>query len=227
MKDIRDILRALPHTKLPPVNQLGYSDPDLTHQDWFNADNGYPMYVKAAETIQPTQILEIGSFYGFGLCAFHYGAEDSLRQVISVDNESYVANSQSFARANFVDFVFGEDLLSNETDFDYAFYTNRNKIGPGHGTDLNEWLYRDGADEQKLLIHVDGDHSYDGALMDMAWAWSLSPDVMLVDDYRFIPEVKNAVGRFASHFNLQFHVWDSFRGWAVFARDLDSLPEKL
>ena len=48
------------------------------------------------------------------------------------------------------------------------------------------------------LFHVNGNHSYDGALHDMRISWSTikSGGVMLVDDYDFIMEVKMAVDQF-------------------------------
>lgn len=66
------------------------------------------------------------------------------------------------------------------------------------------------------LIHVDGDHSYDGALSDMLWAWERRPKTMLVDDYDYKPEVKRAVTAFSDLSGLAFAYCASLRGWAMF-----------
>lgn len=71
------------------------------------------------------------------------------------------------------------------------------------------------------LAHIDGDHSYDGALRDIRLC-SHFADAMLVDDYDFIPPVRHAANEFAVHeakgWGVQ-HVSDSgYRGNLVFMR---------
>ncbi|CAN0461238.1 unnamed protein product, partial [Phaeothamnion confervicola] len=50
-------------------------------------------------------------------------------------------------------------------------------------------------DDQVDLFHVDGDHSYDGAMHDIGLAWACSQYV-LVDDYDFIRPVQAAADHF-------------------------------
>lgn len=53
------------------------------------------------------------------------------------------------------------------------------------------------------FFHVDGDHSYDGALRDLETAWACSQYV-LVDDYDFIRPVQAAVDHFIVTRRLAF-----------------------
>jgi len=53
------------------------------------------------------------------------------------------------------------------------------------------------------LFHVDGDHSYDGALHDIGLAWACSQYV-LVDDYDFIKSVQAAADHFIVTHRLVF-----------------------
>jgi hypothetical protein len=55
------------------------------------------------------------------------------------------------------------------------------------------------------FFHIDGDHSFPGALHDMMLAWpTIRPGgVMLVDDYDFVREVRRAVDRFACDYVAQ------------------------
>ena len=55
------------------------------------------------------------------------------------------------------------------------------------------------------LAHVDGDHSYAGALHDIRLC-SHFADAMIIDDYDFIPTVRHAANEFAVH---EAHSW----GW--------------
>jgi hypothetical protein len=63
-----------------------------------------------------------------------------------------------------------------------------------------EVRYGDSADVYTVtdavdLFHVDGDHSYDGTMRDLALAWECSQFV-LVDDYDYIRPVQAAVDHF-------------------------------
>ena len=58
-------------------------------------------------------------------------------------------------------------------------------------------------DDEIDLFHVDGDHSYDGAMHDLELAWRCSKYV-LVDDYDFIRPVQAAVDHFIVTRRLTF-----------------------
>lgn len=58
-------------------------------------------------------------------------------------------------------------------------------------------------DDEIDLFHVDGDHSYDGAMHDLELAWRCSQYV-LVDDYDFIRPVQAAVDHFIVTHRMTF-----------------------
>lgn len=194
--DIREIIASLPHTANSQTGE------DYAQADWVQAENGYPFYVKVAEIVQPDRFLEVGSFLGFGLVAFHTGHPKAA--LYSVDNESYLPNSRALSEEN-VRAVKGR-IHTYTTISDLPF-----------------------TDCEGAIIHVDGDHSFAGALHDLVQCWAMRPRVMLVDDYRFLGEVKEAVEFFAARNNLPFKVWESYRGWAVFAQPdvFATLPNSL
>lgn len=58
-------------------------------------------------------------------------------------------------------------------------------------------------DDRIDLFHIDGDHSYDGAMHDLELAWACSQYV-LVDDYDFIRPVQAAVDHFIVTHRMAF-----------------------
>lgn len=195
--DIREVIATLPHTSNPTTGE------DYRTADWVTAENGYPFYVKAAEAIQPENILEIGSFLGFGLVAFLAGYPD-VDRVTSMDNETYLADSRNLCRENV------------------------EAVGRNVGT-FRDYTELNAATGDFDLIHVDAHHTVEDAIHDMAYCWALRPRVMLVDDYLFLGDVAKAVHWFAAHHGIPFKVWESYRGWAVFAEPatFETLPETL
>jgi hypothetical protein len=121
--------------------------------------------------------------------------------VVSLDNESYVPGSRALCSENLA-FYDGEKLFARSVD-DVAGRFD--------------------------LVHVDADHSFTGALCDIAFAWALRPRVMLVDDFLFLEDVRRAAEAFAGHYGARLRVWNSYRGWAVFAAPdtMSSLPLNL
>jgi len=183
-----------------PVTRHPVTGEDYTETDWFKAWNMYPFYTRAAEVIKPTSVLEIGTFLGFGLASFAHGAP-GIERLTAMDNESYLAGSQAIAADN-LSFVAGKKSFVGTLEAARGTYD---------------------------LIHVDADHSFTGALHDMAFAWGLGPRVMLVDDYDFLEDVRRAVNTFAERQTVPFKHWQSYRGWAVFAQPdtFASLPDAL
>ena len=217
MLEVLNVLRSLPHLYNPSSGER------YAESNFFNAANCYPYYVRAAELIKPQRILEIGSLLGFGLISFSVGFL-GCQEIVSVDNESYVPHSRRFCLENFEaawrQMALTEEQLAKKTQPEISFHA--------HYSELMRRNRR--AEDGFDLIHVDGDHSYEGAIADMLFSWSLKPRFMLVDDYYSIDSVRVAVDSWARYYNVPFKVWDSFRGWAIFASDesdLDRLPDTL
>lgn len=69
------------------------------------------------------------------------------------------------------------------------------------------------------LVHVDGDHSYGGALVDLRNCWPLTQRAMVVHDVDLVAEVRRAVEDFAAEINLEWSHYTGGHGTAVFWRD--------
>jgi len=192
--DIHAFLKSLPVTRNPVTGC------DCTEGEWLFTANAYPLYVRAAEIVRPTSVLEIGAFLGFGLAAFLCGAP-SIARVTVVDNEYYMPGSLKACADNLA-------FFNGEKRFVRTLEEGRGEYD---------------------LIHVDGDHTFPGALHQMAFAWGLGPRVMLVNDYTYLDDVRRAADTFAVQHALPFKIWRTYRGWAVFARPetFRSLPDAL
>ncbi len=196
----RDAADVRDFLKTLPVTRHPVTGEDFTEADWFRAWNGYPAYALAAAAVAPTSVLEIGTLLGFGLASFIHGSP-AIGRITAMDSEAYIPGSQAVCARNL-------GFFPGEKQFVHTL---------------------DAARGQYDLIHVDADHSFAGALHDMAFAWGLGPRVMLVDDYGFLEDVRLAVHAFAQHHRLPFRTWQSYRGWAVFAQPdaAAHLPEAL
>ena len=186
--------------KTLPVTRNPHTGYDCTEGEWFYSPRAYPLYARAAELIRPTSMLEIGAFLGFGLASFVYGTGTIARLTV-VDTEYYMAGSLQACSDNLA-------FFSGEKRFLRSLEEARGEYD---------------------LIHVDGDHTFAGALHEMAFAWGLGPRVMLVNDYTFLEDVRRATDAFAAHQSLPFKIWRTYRGWAVFARPdtFATLPDAL
>ena len=131
-----------------------------------------------AAKFEPTKIAEIGVRYGYSAWAFTMGS-DELKIYHGYDNGSYIGNQQEYMK----------QLLSPfDLDEIKFFFVNTQRISSMY--DIYDF------------IHVDGDHSYKGAMHDMEICWPATTKVMLIDDYDFIKSVKLAVDDFIkAHIN--------------------------
>lgn len=73
------------------------------------------------------------------------------------------------------------------------------------------------------LVHIDGDHSVQGALHDMELCWPIvNPGgVMLVDDYDYIADVKKAIELYKQrHPEIRWEYKKSLRGEVLFSKEI-------
>lgn len=146
--------------------------------DYITSGRYYEYYYAIARYIRPVSILEIGVRLGYSLIAMMEGAGEPLRSVVGCDIEAYVPNSNALAEEQIRKFYRG----SAKVEFLKAD-TQRLSSLPGS--------------ESYDLIHVDGDHTYKGAMHDLELTIGRTKWV-IVDDYEFLPGVRKAVDKFVS-----------------------------
>lgn len=176
----------------------------LPHQAWagqpqWQAPDCYPAYAALAQRWQPRRILEIGAFEGYGLISFWLGAGAAVQRLDWIDAETYAPGTNACCQENIT-----------AAAAQLGWRQPRSVCAP-------DWAHLP-AKGRYDLIHVDAGHSFAEAFTDIVCAWQRQPQVLLVDDYAFLPEVTRAVQRFSELFAVPFVTVPSFRGWALFER---------
>ena len=142
-------------------------------------ENYYQFYFSVGWALQPETYLEIGTRFGYSMIAVARGAS-GLSRIVSCDLQSYDnphgLPSQQIAEKN---------LRSAGYTRDATFLADDSRRLLSHI-----------AGETFDLIHVDGDHSFDGACHDIRMCFDLLKPggTMLIDDVDQ-PEVLAAVDR--------------------------------
>lgn len=146
---------------------------DPRHNDYMHCGNYYEIYYAISKYYQPKSILEIGVRYGYSLYSM-MAAADNLTYVRGYDIDEYDAGSVEEANKNI------SKVISSNIDFQIEFKDSQ-KISE---------LSKD-----YDLIHIDGDHSYDGKMHDLNLTRGTCK-VLIIDDYNHIGEVKSATNKF-------------------------------
>lgn len=121
----------------------------------------YALYYEIGKLLKPKSVLEIGVRNGYSLASICSGAEIK-DQVYGIDFETYVTDSVHIATKALKD-EYGINAQIVHAD--------------SHLVDVQKEFGRNRFD----LIHIDGDHSTNGALMDLL-KFSKFTNRMLVDD---------------------------------------------
>ena len=164
--------------------------------------NEYKTKYAIAKLVQPHTILEIGVRFGYGAHSFLLGAPGASYVGLDFDEPSwgpYEGVPRLWAEKNLHAHFPKASIVT--------FKCNTQK----GGIPVN--LPRD-------LVHIDADHSYNGALHDMVTFWPLTGRAMVVDDYTEIAEVRGAVQTFVAYTKgvLLLPV-SSLRSSAILVRD--------
>lgn len=154
-----------------------WQDSDLgLYDDWLTAANYYPMYYALFQKLtsyrSKTRLLEIGVRTGY-LGAVFAKASKSEAFYMGVDPNEYVANGLQLASETF------KILRSQLKTFDFVLIE-----GYSNDIDVQKSLIYSGAFD---IIHIDGDHTITGKLIDLELARHLISDdgIVLVDDYDY------------------------------------------
>lgn len=120
----------------------------------------YPVYYEVGAALKPKSILEVGVRFGYSLASLASGAQITT-DIFGIDYESYALNSVAIATDSL-------KSLGIEANIIY---------GNSHNFDVEKSFNRKHFD----LVHIDGDHTTNGALIDIA-KYSKYTNKILVDD---------------------------------------------
>jgi predicted O-methyltransferase YrrM len=152
----------------------------------------YQVKYEIAKELNPKRILEIGVRAGYSAKSFLDACPDA--EYVGVDAENGTHGGQDgpwlwWAKQLLADRNATFHMLDSQSvkNFDWGTFD---------------------------LIHVDGDHSEQGALHDMKLALACLAEngAILVDDYDYIPTVRAAVDRFVASQSVRHEYRKSLRG---------------
>lgn len=203
--DILQFLRSLP-------NQTGQG------LEWLNkpeAIRQYPWYSRIFNAVNPTSILEFGTYLGYGL-ATAVVSTMSLDRIQWIDNESYAVNSNKMAAENI-----GVAIKQNSMGRD------------GDGPKMEYWKdWESAKTELKYpidLVHIDGDHTFNGCTKDIERAMETRADYIIGHDYSLEEYgVGRAVRAFCDEYKMAHFILPDFTHglWAI-SKKPDLLLDKL
>jgi hypothetical protein len=172
-------------------------------EEWLWSETLYPYYEMLSRLLKPLRVLEIGALQGFSLIALLRGY-DYVESVYWIDNESYLDNSNQMCLEN-IDFYF--TTFSNKKELpDIKFFNN-----------LQAFSKRSSEQQKFDIIHIDGEHTYEGKLRDLDFCFKLKPKYLIVDDYYYHSCNCEAINQWAKTLELNFFVIDTYkRGLAFF-----------
>jgi len=164
-------------------------------KDFITSGNAYRWYAAIAILHPSKAITEIGCRFGYSIGTMV--AASSPERAYVIDNECYIKGSvahwQAWMKENFPNVV-------------TKHYAERpDTLNPAD------------------LVSVDGDHSYQGTLDDLIWAWwHCKPDgYLIIDDiiHPFAADVKKAADYFIKMMRAVYIYLPSFRGTYLIARE--------
>jgi len=184
------------------LKKLPHVEPDA---DYLNAFDYYPFLNALAKDLRAARVLEIGVRFGYSAVAFIYG--NPVKEYVGLDDDLYDATGSAKSRENLT-------YLKNIQPLDFALFKKNTQT-------LTDLAFLDS--RMFNFIHIDGDHSYEGALTDMKNFWNVLAigGHMLVDDSIFYASVNKACFDFAGLIGEPCYNVKSFRGTWVFLKTRD------
>ncbi len=181
------------------LKTLPHVEPD---DDYLNAADYYPFLNALARDFNAERVLEIGVRYGYSAVAFIHG--NRVREYVGLDYDLYDPSSSTKSRAN-LDYVKAQQHVDVTLIKVNTQTLDNLDILQGRTFDF---------------IHIDGDHSYEGALTDLRTFWNLLSvgGHMLVDDSVFYGSVRSACVEFAKQVDEPCYDVKTYRGTWVFLK---------
>jgi len=145
---------------------------------------------------KPESILEIGVRYGYSAHAFLCAVPEA--RYYGVDK---INGGHGGAKGNPLSYA-NKMLCDNFPEADITtVYSDTQEIT----------IWHDHFD----FIHIDGEHTHDGCMHDLKTALTANPAVILIDDYKYLAEVKKAVDSFIAEYGdmiKKYYYVESLRG---------------
>jgi len=148
-----------------------------------------------ANYIKPNTILEIGVRLGYSAAAFLTASPNASYLGIDIDKKwecgepGYCEIAERMLKSHFQNAKIEIIIADSQSDESYKILENR----------------------KFDLVHIDGDHSFKGCLNDLSLVEKHSKYI-LVDDIKFIPEVKQSTDLFLKKTQHEFIYLNSLRG---------------
>lgn len=175
--------------------------------DWLTAENYYPLYHALFRTLADgkatTRMLEIGVRTGYMAAAFAKAAPARCFY-LGVDPNLYVGNGLALASATL------RLLREHNSAFDFALMQ-----GYSGEADMQDSIRHTAPFD---IIHIDGDHTLNGKLIDLDLARRIlaSGGFVLVDDFDHVGIVSQAIERaFSLGWYREFAYAPTKRGLAI------------
>ena len=203
-------------------------DPWFRHEDPATVRRIYEEKYCIASLIKPRSILEIGVRAGYSAAAF-LSAAPSDCTYLGLDADKYVdqhggwhgapARAAMMLAQHFPGQV--EVRICDTQEIDE--FIGRSDPVSRHRDDMS--LFQ-GPLESFDLVHIDGDHSYDGALHDLV-LFSRVARYLLIDDITYIPEVRFALNTFLQETGYRAIEFPTVRGDALIQLNADSSADAI
>lgn len=181
---------------------LPWVDSSYRKESWFSDENYYPVYEKIAKILRPKSLLEVGSLQGFSLIAMLNGA-CGIERVAWMDNESYIRGSNGMCGQNVRFFL--ERWAPELRGLEIHHYTSRFEL-----------LSLSDSENPFDLIHIDGEHTFEGKLQDLLIADRLRPRYLMLDDYDHLLQVRQAIQYWSKSIRKGFFAINTLKGLAFF-----------
>lgn len=170
----------------------------LDNVDSVRSDNGYEARVALCRDAEARSVFEFGCQYGHGLMSLLEACPNATRAGW-IDNEGAHAGSNAAALEN----------LEH-----YQLITGRS-VELWHGVRARQAIGL-----QYDVVMVDGAHGRNECLSDLTLALAMRPRLIVVDDYRTLESVRQAVGGFAEYHGFEVEAADHVGAGLAFFRNL-------